>query len=154
VLLGALRSYSVEHDGFFPNSGNEPLEALRVLHPTYLPDCEPLAGLSGNTKLLKKQVLGGLQITVDASSWVYWPGLRSDDDEHIALFWERASGVRFNGSRASGREVGFVNGLFRQVPDGAWAKFLKDQERLREKAMKSRNGERNPREPNKITSAK
>jgi hypothetical protein len=143
VFLGALRSYALEHDGFFPNGGGAPLEALRELSPRYLADCEPLAGLSGNIKLLKAQVLETSRITTNASSWVYWPGLRSDDDEQIALFWERESGVRFNGSRARGREVGFVNGTFRQVLDDQWADFLRDQEKLREKkALGSRNGDR------------
>ena len=142
VFLGALRSYSLEHDGFFPNGGGAPPEALRELYPRYLADCTPLAGLSGNTKLLKAQVLGTSPITTNASSWVYWPGLRSDDDEHIALFWERESGVRFNGSRARGREVGFVDGTFRQVLDEQWADFIRDQEKLRERAVRSRNGDR------------
>ncbi len=142
VFLGALRSYALEHDGFFPNGGGAPLEALRELSPRYLADCEPLAGLSGNIKLLKAQVRGTSRITTNASSWVYWPGLRSDDDEQIALFWERESGVRFNGSRARGREVGFVNGTFRQVLDDQWPDFLRDQEKLREKAFRSRNGDR------------
>jgi hypothetical protein len=144
VLVGALRSYSLEHEGFFPNDGEQPLEALRKLYPRYLPDCEPLAGLSGNRELLKREIVSGGKVTKDASSWVYWPGLRSDDDEQIAVVWERESGIRFNGSRAHGREVGFVNGVFRQVPDDRWADFLKEQERLREKAIKSRNGERIP----------
>ena len=142
VFLGALRSCALEHDGFFPNGGGAPLEALRELYPRYLADCTPLAGLSGNTKLLKALVLGTSPITTNASSWVYWPGLRSDDDEHIALFWERESGVRFNGSRARGREVGFVDGTFRQVLDDQWVDFIRDQEELREKALRSRNGDR------------
>jgi hypothetical protein len=143
VLLGALRSYSLEHDGFFPNGGGAPPEALRELYPRYLADCTPLAGLSGNTKLLKAQVLGTSPITTNASSWVYWPGLRSADDEHIALFWERESGVRFNGSLARGREVGYLDGTFRQVLDDQWADFIRDQEKLREKVLSSRNGDRN-----------
>jgi hypothetical protein len=147
IVLTELRSYSLEHDGFFPNDEKDPIEALRKLYPRYLPVCEHLAGLSGNIKLLKKQVLGGSKITADASSWVYWRGLRADDDEHIALFWERESGVRFNGRRGPGREVGFVNGVFRVVPDDRWSEFLKDQERLREMAIKSRDGERNLRAP-------
>jgi hypothetical protein len=143
VLLEALRSYSLEHDGFFPNDEREPLEALRKLHPRYLPDCEPLAGLSGNRELLKKEISSGAKITEDASSWVYWPGLRSDDGDHIALVWERRTVLRFNGSRARGHEVGLVRGDMQQVPDDRWADFLMDQERSREKAIKARNGERN-----------
>ena len=142
VFLGALGSYALEHEGFFPNGGRAPLEALRELYPRYLPDCTPVAGLSGDIKLLKAQVLGTSRITTNASSWVYWPGLRSDDDEQIALFWERESGVRFNGSRARGREVGFVNGTFRQVLDDQWPAFLRAQEALREKAIRSRSGDR------------
>src|SRR5437660_870732 len=79
VLLEALRSYSIDHDRAFP-AGTEPLEALRALYPYYLPHCEPLAGLSGNRSKLKKDILEGHKIDEVASSWVYCPGLRTDDN--------------------------------------------------------------------------
>lgn len=138
VLLAALQSYSDKHGGAFPNEGKGPLEALMMLYPDQLADCEPIAGLSGDRKLLKKQIADGSPISEAASSWVYWPGLRSDDDPEIALIWERRSGLRFNGSRAYGHEVGFVGGYMRQISDVAWQSFLKDQERLRQEAMTKR----------------
>jgi hypothetical protein len=105
-----------------------------------LSDWRPLAGLSGDVKLLKTQISQGRKITETASSWVYWPGLRSDDNPEIALIWERRSGLRFNGSRAHGREVGFVGGYMRQVPDQEWDSFLQKQQQLRQNALTRRKG--------------
>jgi len=138
VLLEALRSYSLENGGAFPDSRTEPLEALRMLYPKHLPDCQPIAGLSGDRELLKKHIADGSKLDEAASSWVYWPGLRFDDNPDMALIWERKPGLRFNGSRAQGHEVGFIGGYIRQVPDAQWETFLKEQEQMREKAIKDR----------------
>lgn len=140
LMLAALGDYGHQNSGSFPDARGEPLDSLRLLCPRYLPESEPLAGLSGNIKLLRKQVIGNFRITADASSWVYWPGLKTDDNPDIALIWERVSGVRFNGSRAHGHEVGFVGGYMRQVPDAEWEAFLKEQERLRKEAISKREG--------------
>jgi len=142
-VLQALRSYSLEHGGSFPNATKAPLEALRGLYPRYLVDCRPLAGLSGDQELLEHQIAGNSQITEAASSWVYWPGLRSDDNPDIAIIWERKPGLRFNGSRAHGHEVGFIGGHMRQVADSAWNAFLKAQQELREAAVDGRTSGRN-----------
>ena len=138
-VLQALQSYSLEHGGGFPNTTTQaPLEALRALYPRYLVDWRPLAGLSGDQELLEHQMTGNLRLTEAASSWVYWPGLRSDDKPDIAIIWERRSGLRFNGSRAHGHEVGFIGGYTRQVADGKWSAFLQDQQGLRETAIAKR----------------
>jgi hypothetical protein len=139
-VLEALRAYSADNGGAFPNSATDPLEALRKLFPKYLAAPEPLAGLSGDRQLLRKQMAEGSGITEKASSWVYWPDLRSDDNPDIALVWERQPGLRFNGSRAGGHEVGFIGGYMKQVPDLGWEAFLREQEELRHKAIASRRG--------------
>ncbi len=153
VMLGSLNSYANANGGAFPNTGATPLEALRVLHPDYLYNPEPLAGLSGNKNLLRKQISAGSPLTEEASSWVYWPGLRADDNPDIAVIWERKSGLRFNGSRAHGREVGFVGGYMRQIPDASWDVFVRDQERLRKEAISARNSKTNGDAPTKTTNA-
>jgi hypothetical protein len=138
IMIEALRAYSTDKAGAFPDAGANPLEALRKLYPKYLADPLPLAGLSGDRQLLKQQILEGSAITEAASSWVYWPGLSSDDDPEIAVIWERRSGLRFNGSRAQGHEVGFVGGYMRQVSDGNWEAFVKEQGVRRGKALSAR----------------
>lgn len=141
VMLGSLNSYANANGGNFPNTGTTPLEALRVLHPNYLYNPEPLAGLSGNKNLLRQQIANNAPVTEEACSWVYWPGLRSTDNPDIALIWDRKSGVRFNGSRAAGHDVGFVGGYMRQIPDRDWEMFLKDQEQLRAVAIAKRKNQ-------------
>lgn len=138
VLLAALESYSSANGGNYPND-SDPLQALSKLHPVWLPDPRPLAGLSGDLDLLKTQIRDGSPMTFPASSWVYWPGLRSDDNPQIAIVWEMRSGVSYNGSRASGREVGFIGGSMRRVRDADWDAFTKDQARLRQEMNDRRN---------------
>lgn len=136
-MLEVLRSFAADNGGSFP-AGQEPLQALTKIYPKYLVDPNPLAGLSGDRRLLKRELSTGSKISPQACSWVYWPGLRIDDSPEIALIWESRSGLRFNGTRAEGHEVGFVDGSMRQVPDAAWASFVAEQKHLREKVLRSR----------------
>jgi hypothetical protein len=139
-VLGALRTYALNHNGNFPTDTQGPQEALRQLYPVYLADWKLLAGLSGDRKELERDMSGHLGLSDSASSWVYWPGLKLDDDPDIAVIWERRSGVRFDGSRAHGREVGFVGGDMRQISDAAWGAFVRDQAQMREQAFTARKG--------------
>jgi hypothetical protein len=138
IMLNVLGLYASDHGGAFPNGGAGPREALSKLRSDYLPDYSYLAGLSGDRGLLEKQINGGLEITEDACSWVYWPGLRSDDNPDIALLWERRSGLAYNGARLHGHAVGFIGGYMHQVRDEDWEAFLKNQAQLREKAISER----------------
>jgi len=134
-MLQALRTYAASNDGSFPNGPGNPVDALRDLYPTYLPDPVPLAGLSGSKKLLREQVTRSLNISEPACSWVYWPGLDINDNAEIAILWEREPGLAFNGRREPGHAVGFIGGNCRQISDAKWQKFLSDQAALREAAL-------------------
>jgi hypothetical protein len=138
VLLATSRSYSLDHGGYFPNSGDNPLESLSLLYSRYLPDGEPIAGLTGDKKLLKRQLSKGVKIDETASSWVYWPGFKSEDDPDLAMVWERQSGVQFNGSRGHGREAGFADGSMRQIADRDWSEFLTHQKQIRQRILTTR----------------
>jgi len=81
------------------------------------------------------------------TSLVYWPGYREDDDENLALVWERRSGVTFDGRRLPGRAVGFVTGHWRQIPDEEWAAFEDSQMKLRAETLRRQPDEAPGRDP-------
>ena len=137
-LLAAMRAFASANNGSFPSGRLNPNDALKVLYPAYLPDPSPLAGLSGDRKLLYRELRAGSPISERASSWVYWAGYRSDDNPEIAIVWERRAGLSFNGRRQSGHAVGFIGGNMRQVQEANWNSFLKEQEALRRKALEER----------------
>ena len=143
VMLQALRDYAEDHNGYFPTGGRNPREALLKLYPVYLNDERFLAGLSGDRKLLKQQMSAGLEISEDASSWVYWPGFRRDDPPELAIIWERAAGVKGISSRAprGSHAVGVVDGKTAQVSRKEWFEFLQRQEFLRRRILESRDQE-------------
>lgn len=140
VVMQALRDYAEDHNGYFPQGGRNPREALLKLYPVYLNDARLLAGLSGDRKLLKQQMLAGIEISEDASSWVYWPGFRTDDPPELAVIWERASGVDAISGRASpgSHAVGFADGRCEQVSRNRWFEFLREQELLRRRILENR----------------
>lgn len=131
IVMAALRSYASDHDGWFPSVDNKPYDSLQMLYPEYLPDPIDLAGISGNENEVRKRLSVGGRLDSSISSWIYWPHLNETNDERIAILWERTSGIRPNGSRASGHAVGFVDGSIRQIDEQAWEAFLIQQEHLR-----------------------
>ena len=139
MVMQALVMYAEDNNGYFPTGGRNAREALLKLYPDYI-TYEFLAGLSGDKKLLRKQMLAGVEITEDASSWVYWPGFRNDDPADLAIIWERSPGVNAISGRApsGSHAVGFVNGRFAQVSGKKWFEFLKEQELLRRKIREAR----------------
>jgi hypothetical protein len=136
-VLEVLREFAAANNGNFP-TGQNPQTALLKLYPNYLADWHLLAGISGNRELLQHEMSTGAEISQSASSWVYWPGFKLDDNPEIAIIWERKAGLRFNGKRGGGHAVGFIGGNNRQVPDDAWNTFLKEQETLRQEALRGR----------------
>jgi hypothetical protein len=133
-ILSSLQAYAYDHNGWFPKEGKTPLESLQLLYPRYIgPDANLLSGISGDRKTVNEIIQQGGHITAEYSSWIYFSGLRSDDDPAIALIYERQPGVQFNGikSKGGGHVVGFVDGNFKQIPDGKWETFLEEQSSLR-----------------------
>ena len=145
--MSALNIYASDHGGWYPREAATPLESLRCM-TNELGDSGLLAGISGNREETVRRVWAGLPIDETISSWVYFPGFRNDDDPKLAIIWERAAGVRFNGGRADGHAVGFVGGGHRQIRQAQWADFLKEQEELRKTILQSRSsGTRQPPQP-------
>lgn len=138
--MSALTLYASEHNGWYPRDAATPLESLRCITNEF-GDAALLAGISGNREEAIRRAFAGLPIDETVSSWVYFPGFRNDDDPELAIIWERAAGVRFNGSRADGHAVGFVGGAHRQIRQANWQEFLKEQEALRKKILRSRNSD-------------
>ena len=130
ILLNALRSYAMDHSNRFPDIGGDPYRSLQALYPGYIsPDY--LAGISGDHKGTKRQILGGGHLNSNISSLVYVPGLSLTNDPQTAILWERRTGVAFNGRRSPGRPVGFISGEVKQIPDTEWRIFLSNQAALR-----------------------
>jgi hypothetical protein len=72
------------------------------------------------------------RLTEEFCSWHYVPGLRSDSDPGLALFWDK-TGLAHNGMRQNPvrYEVMFVGGFSKMISESEWPKFLKRQEELR-----------------------
>lgn len=138
IMLQALSTYSASNQGKYPYGNGSSFAALLELYPSYLVYSEPLAGLCGDRELLKRDLAKGFGLSSNSCSWIYWPGLRSDDDPEIALIWERESGIGFNGQKMSGHAVGFIGGDMRQVPDRDWDEFVRRQEIVRGNALRNR----------------
>lgn len=138
IMLQALNSYSAANQGRYPQGNGSSFVALSELYPSYVVYEGPLAGLSGDRDVLKRDLAKGFGLSSNCCSWIYWPGFRSDDDPEIALIWNRESGIGFNGEKMSGHAVGFIRGDMRQVPDRQWDEFVKRQEILRANALRNR----------------
>ena len=137
----ALQNYALDHNGFYPDSNNEPLDALQKLYPIYVGSAE-LAGVTGDQTALKLTLESGKPLDESVTSWVYVPGLNRKDNPDLAILWEARKGILPNGRRASGPvHAVLFNSIFgiKLIPDAEWDEFLKQQELLREKVFKARN---------------
>jgi hypothetical protein len=145
-MIMSLHRYAYAHDGWYPKEGKTRLDSLRVLlgdgeKGNYIGVPDLLAGISGNEEETRKRFFAGTPIDETVSSWVYFPGFRSDDDPQLAIIWERQQGICFNGSRADGHAVGFADGHHEQIPQARWPAFLKEQEALRQTTLAKRPAE-------------
>ncbi len=136
--MGALEYFAHEHGSWFPNQGNGPVQCLQALYPNLEPE---LAGISGNREETMRRLRDGQPIDESVSSWIYFPGLRLDDDPSVALIWESKSGVGINGRRREGHAVGFVDGSFKQISSSQWSDFIRSQQKLREAILNHRQME-------------
>jgi hypothetical protein len=138
TYMGVLVSYAHDHGGWYPRGEVTPLLSLQKLYPQYDQWGSGLAGLSGDEKTVERLAKEGRPIDSTVSSWVYFPGFRSDDDPNICIIWERQEGVFLTGSRADGHAVGFADGGFNQIPSKDWPAFVKHQEELRRNTLLKR----------------
>lgn len=137
-MMMALRIYAADHDGWFPKGGQTPLQSLQLLPQTLLGNQTLLAGISGDRKETRRRVQAGLPLDESVSSWVYFPGFRDDDKPDLAIIWERQPGIAFNGRRASGHAVGFIDGHHERIPEADWPAFVEIQAALRETILANR----------------
>ena len=141
-MLAALRSYADDNKGWFPVGKGDALKSLALLYPKYIgPRADLLAGISGDRSVVDALVKSGGEISGNISSWVYFDGLRVDDDPSLALIYERHTGLHFNGSRgvAGNHVVGFVDGSFSEIPDKLWSDWLAKQNIKRKQTLSSRS---------------
>lgn len=124
--------FANDNGGVLPSGAGHPLDALRVLHPKYLRSGRELAGLSGDRDLVVSALQNGQPLTPSISSWVYVPGLRTNDEPKIAVLWETKTGMLANGTRIrqQTRPVILLNGDITNVSISDWSAFLKQQEQF------------------------
>ena len=128
-----LHEYAIEHDGWCPKGGATPLASLQKLYP--LCDAAALAGMSGNERKAREYFESGRTIDETVSSWVYFPGFRTNDNPGIAIIWEREEGIFITVQRSDGYAVGFVGCGYDQIPSKDWPAFLKRQEELQKETL-------------------
>ena len=148
MILLSLRAYADDHGVFYPKGGNTSFESLQKLYPKYCANNPIWAGLSGDIDTTLKTLKNGGELDAKKSSWVYFPGFNVNDDSYdyeegkeeyagIALIWDRQDGITFNGSRvqSGSHAVGFVDGVWRQIPREEWKDFVERQKILRKKIL-------------------
>jgi len=125
--VSALRLYAHDNSGRYPDSP-DPFAALQKLYPEPIHDPKLLAGISGDREATARLLMMGGRLTSNESSWVYIPGLSASNEATTILIYERRRGLAFNGARASGRAVGFVDGSHRQMPEHEFQQLLQTQQ--------------------------
>jgi len=132
-VYGALLTYAQEHNGWFPDSDQGQYRALQLLYNEYCPSGRELAGVSGNPDRTADALRSGTALSSNLSSWVYVPGLRSDDPGALAILWDSKPGLYHDGRRNSfgGRAVLFASGSISNVPAMDWDRFERKQRELR-----------------------
>src|ERR1051326_449015 len=143
-------TYAGDHDGWYPKGGATPLESLQKLC-FEAAGCRHLAGFSGSEKKTVERLSSGGTLDETISSWVYYPGLREDDEDllsaqgikpklGLALVWERRSGIGMGGVRApeGSHLVIFSRESPTQIGATEWDSFLKEQEECRRVIFASR----------------
>ena len=126
-MMSALIIYAHENSDRYPD-GSDAYAALQKLYPEAMPDAEVLAGISGSKKATARVLAVGGHLTSNESSWVYIPGLSTTNEPNTILIYERRPGLAFNGSRASGRAVGFVDGSHGQMSEQEFQQLLQTQQ--------------------------
>jgi hypothetical protein len=136
TMLG-LFAYAYDHQGWYPETNGPGVNSLELLYPKYLG--VELAGLTGNRSVVMHQLELGQDMGDASTSWIYFPGFSTNDNPKIAMIWERQKGVLFDGRRAAGHAVGFVDYSFRMIDDSDWPSFTNEQARLRQEAYAAKN---------------
>ena len=125
-----LRAYAESHEGRFPTGESTPEASLSLLYKAEhsLPDW--LAGRAKSGEVAKKILESGGLLGPQTCDWHYVEGLTWDDDDQIAILWDKSSlghtGYRLNG----GHEVLRLRGLPEVIRADKWKEFLAEQAQL------------------------
>lgn len=140
----ALQTYAHEHGGWFPDGENS-YAALRKLYPEYASTGAEFAGVSGDIAATEAALRAGTPLDATLTSWVYTPGLRTDDDESIAILWESKRGLLSNGRRCrrGSRAVLLIGREITNVAGAEWPAFLRQQDALVKAARTMRPAQTN-----------
>jgi hypothetical protein len=130
-LWFALKNYAHDHSGVFPSGGSTPEASLSLLYPQYA-DANLLRGRTVTLDRVQKNLDSSGQLDPQSCGWYYVEGLQNDDDQDLALFWDKI-GLGHNGERLSvaGHTVFFIGGYSQFITEENWDKFQVDQKMRR-----------------------
>jgi hypothetical protein len=136
---GALLTYAHDHGGRFPYNTNGYGDALLMMTP----DLAPFYCLTGpgyDTSAFEEARTSGGHVDEKRCGRVYVQGLSQTNDARIAILFDKIAAPpdhchfprrlwhRF------GRDVCFVDGVWRNIPVEQWAEFARQQVELLEQA--------------------
>ncbi len=127
----SLQEYAGKHGGNYPDEGGS--AASLSLLTEYGSSIDTLAGKAIRKTDAEACFARHGKLTEEFCSWHYVPGLRSDSNPQLALFWD-TTGLSHNGQRRKrpSYDVILVDGTRRSIPEREWPAFLRQQERLRQ----------------------
>ena len=146
VVDSALQNYAYDHNGYFPDK-DDPFTSLKELYPDYSGSGVELAGLSGSIAAVTNALQSGRSIS-NLTSWMYVPGLHTNDDPNLAILWETRPGMSHNGRfiNDGSRPVLLLGQDVVAIAAKDWSVFLEQQQQMRQHAQKARSHEEG-REP-------
>ena len=143
IALGFdLREYALAHEGKFPCGEATPEASLSLLYRSGHMPAECLAGRAKSAATAKSILESGRLLGPDSCDWHYVEGLTWDDDDDIAILWDKSSlghqGQRLHG----GHEVLLLSGVPRTIRAKEWDEFLADQaQRLARRSKWAKEGQ-------------
>jgi hypothetical protein len=128
----ALHIYAERHYGHFPTGGSCPEASLSLLCRSNCDiDGYTLCGKTKSAEVAQAILERGELLGPDTCDWHYVEGLTLNDDDQIAIVWDKI-GLDHNGRRLpkGGHSVLRLNGIEEVIPASEWQDFLKEQEQL------------------------
>lgn len=129
----SLRMYAEVSDGWFPHGLNTPEASLSLLRTN---DRTAMKWFIKGKHLSQSVVDRAMStdgfLSRASCGWHYVEGLRDNDDDRLAIAWDRVEGLDHKGRRRPGlmREVVMKNGSHPYVMRKGWAEFAKLQSNL------------------------
>jgi hypothetical protein len=127
-----LEAYAARHEGAFPAGESSPEASLSLLY-TNVDGVTPelLRGKTVPEPLVRQILSRGCLLGPDSCGWHYVEGLRTDDNPHLAIFWDKV-GLDHAGQRLSkgGHVVMLLDKNRKYVPAREWDTFLEEQRKF------------------------